>query len=1146
MANTTLFTENTLGFSLNKVSDWLGGYYQWLNEYTRDQLPCMINSNDLAANSFQDVEGRNDYFPAESGTSESQFMTIRACAMAYLATGNYYWLDKAIKITAESLDVLFRGKSIPDSFDTNNIWLPHWLFNVKGDFTAEQYYLDYQIHFENGTATFESEFEARKIFSVRALDATLEWQNPFADIIGISYEVSSYTAEGTTFTVNLNTPYTGDALVVYSDLGGPTICKGEVYEAWPIWRKLDPTEIDCAVDSMWWAYDSFKLLSEITGDSYMEAALNSLKETIPYVVDVSNLQDYLTTTNASTDPLSTPGSYIYQDRDNPADITRDETTGMIELDIPEGTGSVQIGRGGLSDTWSSDDMSIEIQLSSNLANKIQCDVDPQVGYVEDTRWSAILDVQGTGNSETFTLKREDFVKLDSLLWSMYYLPNSSENVYNGPHGSVIVTDCQDENGRTASQIEFYRGIETGTYTYTTTDDNGNPETMEGTYTYDGWAQCDIIWDKNSTTLNSLPNFHYNSSGQVNIRIQDANGWLWESALPESPSFTDYTPDLSGFVLNAYQQNSGTPPSSPTLPIDGILFDAIDMNCSVELCWLGDLECMPLNENICTVLLSVASPESQNLSLAHIRPLNMIVSQLNYVPYVGPFTVNLLNGNVVDWRGMPYAGYQAPYVWQDLGDDQGVTTVLNFMKASQDAYEAQIGLRGPFAPVYLWDRWDSKDYGEANTWTWNGPDPNTLWGGYQYRGAETVARTWYNDSQNNLAEQITMDFLNCINNNWNSYDMPILTDFPQTNPPTSSGDEPHMAALLLRTALYAYLAGGDETVTLGLIQRCLMYLDRLYIPTNTSDGDNCLVAGTWSPDPSNNTWYGFWGAEIVYALSLLLQNSDLGTDTPIITIPISPQLNTPIAVIATCTGADTMSMVVTGPDGSIVYQDSEQESYIGSVFTPTATGIYSITVTPNSEDSNKAIQTFTVNQTNGIHAGDESSQNYAISVAYGGAIGAGIGISGSYGVAMDGNGDVATLASVGGGGTTPTVGIAWQIQITNAESIDSLAGWGVSAGASVTALGFGCGIDCVGGNNSDGTSWGGVVISVSDTGDIVHFDAEAHAYASYTWESANLTDEQISDIKNEVSSKIDWLNNNLSSEIKDAINTSVGVNILTDS
>lgn len=863
--NTKFFTQDLVGFPINKAADWLEGYVDWLNKYTRDEQPCIINSDNLAANNFHDEVGRNGYVSTESGSSEAQFITIRACAMAYLATKNIKWLNKAVNMANAALKILFRDKEIPTTFDPSNIWLPHWLFDVKGNFTSEKYYLDYQAHFENGTTSFNTEYEARKIFSVRAIDAKLQWQNPYAEIVGTSYEVGNYTAEGNSFTVNLSDNYTGDALVVYSDFGGPTIAKNEVYEAWPIWRKLEDTEIDCAVDSIWWAYDSFKLLSEITGNSKFTNALNYLKEVIPHVLNVNNSNDYFTT-DTSGNPCSASGSYLYQDRTPAATISRNENTGMINFNIPDGNGSVQLGRCGLKDSWYNDDVAIEIKLLSNLANKVLLYIDPQADYMENTRWISSINVQGIGNFETFTLHRKDFVRTGNLIWNMEYLSHSSDQFYNGPNGSVTLSDSKDENEKRARHIDFNRGTETGYTTINTTDDNGNPITKEISYTYPGWAQYDIMWDKNVITLNSLPNFHYKSSGKINIRIKDGNGWFWNAPLPPSASFTDYTPNLSGFSPNDYQTNSGNAPSSPVFPITEILFDAVDVNCSADLGWLGEFEFMPLNENICGIVLSVTSPESQSLSIAHVRPLP--IPKFDYMPYVAPFTVNILDSEILDWRGSPYSGYQAPYIWQELGNAEGVSTVLQFMKDAQNAYENKIGVRGPFAPLYLWDRWDSKTFGTPNTWTWNGPDPNTFWGGYQYRGAETVAKSWYNDPQNIEASKITMDFLSFINNAWKSSDDKIINYFPETGMPSSTGDDPHAAGLLLRTAIYAYLAGGDETITLGLIKRCLMYLDKLHVSTDNTS----LVAGTWSSCPSENLWYNYWGGEIVSALSLFLQNS----------------------------------------------------------------------------------------------------------------------------------------------------------------------------------------------------------------------------------------------------------------------------------
>ena len=182
----------------------------------------------------------------------------------------------------------------------------------------------------------------------------------------------------------------------------------------------------------------------------------------------------------------------------------------------------------------------------------------------------------------------------------------------------------------------------------------------------------------------------------------------------------------------------------------------------------------------------------------------------------------------------------------------------------------------------------------------------------------------------------------------------------------------------------------------------------------------------------------------------------------------------------------------------------------------------------------------------IDTNDSNSANqaqppltYVICVGYGGSIGCGVGATGAAGVAKDSDGTVVGLISAGGGGTTPAAGAGWQIQLTNAKSVESLKGWGTSAGGSATFFGVGGGIDYETSTNPDGTPWSGVVISVGANNVIAPF--ELHANESYTWE---ITAQDVDKVNNEINSKIEWLNNNLSNEEKKQINNIIGGALLT--
>lgn len=251
-----------------------------------------------------------------------------------------------------------------------------------------------------------------------------------------------------------------------------------------------------------------------------------------------------------------------------------------------------------------------------------------------------------------------------------------------------------------------------------------------------------------------------------------------------------------------------------------------------------------------------------LYIKEIRPIPPI--PLPYTPYVSPFTVNIFAEEIIDWRGSPGSGYQYPGVWDIIGVPAGVQEICDFLDAAQDDYVAKFpGNRGPFSPVYVWDRADGLDLGTPNTWTWEWYDPNTEWGGYQYRPLENTARVAY-QAVNATAKTIATDFLTWIDANWTTPANGPPTNFPSTGLPTADYDEPHFAALIMRAAIWGHLAGISATLCEGLINRAWDYLENQYVST----GD---FAGTWSSN--ENDWFGFWHAEIIEALGMLLDEGN---------------------------------------------------------------------------------------------------------------------------------------------------------------------------------------------------------------------------------------------------------------------------------
>ncbi|MEK4871587.1 hypothetical protein [Niallia sp. FSL W8-1348] len=850
--NKTL-TEQDLGININNVGAWVDQYWNFLDFYRRGQTPLMINTDYMAKAQFHVEEGRGGYFSPESGTSEAQFLTIKGCLDIYLITKESKWLNLAVEMADASLKVLYRGKAIPDKFDEDNLWLPHWLYNASEPFIAEAYYLDKVVTFKDGVGVFTADYEAREVYTVRALDAELEWQNVYSKVMGTEYDIQSYSLNGKEITINLKTAYTGDLKVVYADLGGGTIEVNEPYEAWAIWRKLLDTEIACAIDSLWWSYDCYKLLAEITGDAKWVNAYANIKETIPFVVDVSNMNDYLTTDMMNPEnPFFQAGTYSYQDREIPAEFIRDKTTGAMIIDIPEGEGIVQYGRGGL-ETEFSEERYLEARLQSNATTIMSLIIATGRGYDEDNRYTANFRLTASDSPQKVRFNREDFTQKNDLLWDVFNLQGMSAwDTYISEH-SKISAKVVTENSRDVLKVDFTVGTETN----------------EEDYSYAGWSQFSPSWEED---INSIPPFRYKSKGEINIRLKDKNGWLWVKPLPIKPSYYTITTTESDYVLGDYQENTGSRPNKMAFPLQELLFDAVDTDCSMTLMYVGSVKNMPNDAKIYDVLFNITSQEEQKLQVYYLRPLP--AEEYTYVPYVAPFTVNTLNNRIDGWRGTPYTGYQAPWIWQELDNPKGLDVVLTFMQTAQDEYEKNIGIRGFFMPVFIWDRWDSREYGTANTFSWEGADPNTHWGGFQYRAIETVARTWYNDPSNTKARQITMDFIKAIDTYWQSHEEPIVSTFPANSTPLNEYDEPHMASLLLRSAIFGYLATNDDTEELllvSIISRSIQYLDKLFKPFDKDmKWNNDFVNGTWSVD--SKSWYNYWGGEILSSLALLLHHS----------------------------------------------------------------------------------------------------------------------------------------------------------------------------------------------------------------------------------------------------------------------------------
>lgn len=102
--------------------------------------------------------------------------------------------------------------------------------------------------------------------------------------------------------------------------------------------------------------------------------------------------------------------------------------------------------------------------------------------------------------------------------------------------------------------------------------------------------------------------------------------------------------------------------------------------------------------------------------------------------------------------------------------------------------------------------------------------------------------------------------------------------PGIDNPYHSADDPHAAALLLRTCLLMEKnAVGVSATNDAVMQRSWDYLEMMWRTTG-------VMAFTWSPYPDESVWYAYMQAEIIETLCVCLTHqAHLPAGIPVATI-----------------------------------------------------------------------------------------------------------------------------------------------------------------------------------------------------------------------------------------------------------------------
>jgi hypothetical protein len=848
------------------ITTWLTGMLSFLNTYTAASGTYIMNAQYIVRNNMHDELGRAGYLPPSASTSESQTMMIRGLLWAYKATGTAAYLTKAKQLAEAFISVYARAVDPPAS----GLWGHHWVINagpstvaVQGP-AADPYtgagHIGANIAFTAGVGSLGSSLAlVYKVFT-----GTVGWENVYAGLNegSLEYDVDYYIAsDGTKRTgrkadggwgetigavtgepagkiVLTNTSVTATLRVSYSVYTGATIAVNTGFEAWPMWRELvtgsSGTEMVMATDAIHWALDAFRLLkaaepSEVRWQRAVARLIDTYEDAATYQTDL-NIFKQDAGAQWNSQPLTywfgLRGSTSFHHPDATVTASRDGS-GYVQFDLgADGTRSGFYFENGdlLLTTISTSVMTAE--LGSNAV--VNCEI--TVTNASGTSGAHTVSLAGTG-IETKTIQLAEFRTWNADAWKA----GDTDFVW----GTASDTAQTNTDGSVPWSV---RRVTV-------------PDNASGWGVVDTWAVPAKVYIRGRT-------------GATKMRLTDGAGWHWYKDLSNTSTLTETVLDWSsGWTTTGFQDNVGTPPASAVGNTITTFALITASTLEADVAWISVSTPVSLSAGLLDkVTLKWSTTSAIQLKVGDVSFSGATRPAISYQPGAAPFNYGLYGGSKrgpggAFFQGPIYTAYQSINPWFEDGNVTAARNVYDLWDDAQAAYHTATGVLGPFAPVYIPPTYDSLDYGDAGDWTWSGPDPNTTWGGFQYRTFYEASLGWsqYGDSVP-LAAGVCTKFLTWLddaltaNTAWPA----VPSHFPSNAAPYVQDVDTHAMALCLRGTVNCRLAGADANLCNRTIRRLLAMLTNKYNSTGT-------MAGSFPPTAGVATYYGFWHGEIMSAL-----------------------------------------------------------------------------------------------------------------------------------------------------------------------------------------------------------------------------------------------------------------------------------------
>lgn len=388
---------------------------------------------------------------------------------------------------------------------------------------------------------------------------------------------------------------------------------------------------------------------------------------------------------------------------------------------------------------------------------------------------------------------------------------------------------------------------------------------------------------------------YRATHDFNLRIEDADGWRWYWMLEATGgAWVDKALPTAGAVLSGWQPIHPDAVVFPSSPVLGagldqfqVLLDApaTDAEFSYYAINTPPPRFDASGVFVTRYRVTISGDDAFTARLGDCTVTNSQNGNLFCVPGVVPFSNIYTPGSEQfgAWHGMPYPGYQYPWLFIHAttgasDPDIMLDNSIHFLWDSQRYVKEEMGVLGPGASAFVWDRWDNVAYGEANTWTMYHWGDGHAWDGYQPRAFFAAARAWLElvvsgRSVPTKLVEYTENWLNWLVGfcrNLGPDDNPSYrgtpTFFPSTTKPLPIDDDftGHMTGLWLAGASMAKMAGSQVKHLDWFMDFCLDELARHYVVSGALGGK---MSGSWSPWVGGGMFFGFWAPEILRGLSL---------------------------------------------------------------------------------------------------------------------------------------------------------------------------------------------------------------------------------------------------------------------------------------